>query len=131
MWIVLRPALRKFAAVAAPVAAKWLVTSGLPSLKQYRDATTQAQAVGGYVGAWVDDDGRHWVVLDASRSNVVGTYPKMSRSATDRALHHLDEEQLVHHEDVLLARLASTVRDLPATLRDKLPGGSGPDPSGR
>lgn len=126
MWFVLRPALRKLAAVAGPVAAKWLVTNGLPSVKQYRDATTQAQAVNGYVGAWVDDDGKHWVVLDASRSNIVGTYPKMSRSAADEALRHLDEDQLVHHEDVLLRRLTSTVRDLPATLRDKLPGGDGP-----
>jgi hypothetical protein len=122
VWLVLRPALMRFAAIAGPVAAKWLITSGLPSIKQYNAATTQARAVGGYVGAWVDDDGKHWVVLDADRSTIVGTYPRMSRGATEQALRHLDEDQLVHHEDVLLRRLSDTFRTLPSALRDRLPG---------
>jgi hypothetical protein len=123
MWVVLRPALTRFAAIAVPVATKWVVTNGLPSLKQYNAATTQARAVGGYIGAWIDDDGKHWVVLDAGRSTIVGTYPRMSRAATEQALRHLDEDQLVHHEDVLLHKLADTVRTLPSALRDRLPGG--------
>jgi hypothetical protein len=130
MWLLLRPALAKFAAIAVPVASKWLLTRGLPSVKRYNDATTQARAVGGYVGAWIDDDGRHWVVLDASRSSIVGTYPRMSRSATEKALQHLDEDQLVHHDDVLLHRVTETVRSLTGVVRDKLPGGGSGDGEG-
>ncbi|MEX1162555.1 MAG: hypothetical protein WEB03_03145 [Nitriliruptor sp.] len=119
---MLRPVLQRVIAIGGPVLAKWLLTNGLPSLKHYNAAATQARAVGGYVGAWVDDDGKHWVVLNASRTDIVGTFPPMSSGATERALQHLDEDQLVHHEDVLLRRISTRARAARDTVRGVLPG---------
>lgn len=113
VWVPVAKALRRYGPVVGPIVVNKLRREAQP----YWQAYQHARRVDGSIGAWEDEDGKHWVVLDAARRDVVGSFPPMSRSQRKLALEHLDPAQLQHHTDTTLAKLGRA----PAKARDALP----------
>jgi hypothetical protein len=113
VWIPVAKAVKRFGPIVGPMMLDKLRRDAKP----YWDAYQQARRIDGYLGAWQDDDGKHWVVLDARRSEITSSFPPMSRQQQRVALGALDPEQLQHHRDTALARL----EEAPAKLRDAFP----------
>jgi hypothetical protein len=113
VWIPVAKALKRFGPVVGPM----VLDKFRRDAKPYWDAYQQARRIDGYIGAWQDDDGKHWVVLDAQRSAITSSFPPLNRKQQRVALESLDPAQLQYHRDTALARL----EDAPAKLRDALP----------
>jgi hypothetical protein len=113
VWIPVAKAVKRFGPIVGPMVLDKLRRDAKP----YWDAYQQARRIDGYLGAWQDDDGKHWVVLDAQRSTITSSFPPMSRQQRRLALDALDPEQLQYHRDTTLARL----EEAPAKLREALP----------
>ncbi len=113
VWIPVAKAVKRFGPIVGPMVLDKLRRDAKP----YWDAYQQARRIDGYLGAWQDDDGKHWVVLDAERSEITSSFPPMSRKQRALALDALDPDKLQHHRDTPLARL----EDAPAKFRDALP----------
>jgi hypothetical protein len=113
VWIPVAKALRRYGPVVGPIVVQKVRREAQP----YWQAYQQAKRVDGYIGAWEDQDGKHWVVLDAQRREVVGSFPLMDGRQRALALEHLDETALQHHTDTVLHKLGQA----PAKARDALP----------
>jgi hypothetical protein len=113
VWIPVTKALRRYGPIVGPIVANKVRNEAQP----YWQAYQHARRVGGYLGAWEDQDGKHWVVVDAAQREVVGAFPPMSRQQAELALEHLDPAQLQHHDDTVLAKLGRA----PAKAREALP----------
>jgi hypothetical protein len=112
-WVPVAKALRRYGPVVGPFVLEKLRREAQPYWRSYQ----QARRIDGWIGAWEDEEGKHWVVLDADRREVVGAFPPMSRSQRELALEHLDVAHLQHHADTVLAKLGQA----PAKARDALP----------
>ncbi|MTV27107.1 hypothetical protein FTX61_17060 [Nitriliruptoraceae bacterium ZYF776] len=112
VWVPVSKALRRFGPLVGP----WLLRKARDEAQPYWQAYQQARRVDGYLGAWQDERGKHWVVLGDDGRTFVGAYPTMSRQQRDLATGALDPDALQHHEETVLHRLATA----PAKARETL-----------
>lgn len=107
---------------AAAAAAKKGYAKGKPQLQGYQ----LAAKVDGYLARWPTPDGDVTLVLDRTRTEVVGSFPGLSASEQATALERLDRSTIQHHTDSPLHKARETagkVAHLPvdaaAKLRDR------------
>jgi hypothetical protein len=113
VWIPVAKALRRYGPVIGPIVVEKVRREAQP----YWQAYQHARRIDGYLGAWEDADGKHWVVLDAGRREVVGSFPVMDARQRKLALDHLHPEHLQHHSETVIAKLGQA----PAKAREALP----------
>jgi hypothetical protein len=113
VWVPVAKALRRYGPMVGPIVADRVRRDVQP----YWAAYQQARRIDGYLGAWEDSDGKHWVVLDADRSAIAGSFPPMRRDQQQLALDHLDTSGLQHHSETVVAKLGRA----PARARDAVP----------
>jgi hypothetical protein len=112
-WIPVVKALRRYGPVVGPIVLERFRREAQP----YWQAYQQARRIDGYLGAWGDEDGKHWLVLDTDRRRIVAAFPPMSGKQRDLALEHLDPGHLQHHTETVIAKLGQA----PERARDVLP----------
>jgi hypothetical protein len=112
-WVPVVKALRRYGPVVGPIVVEKFRREAQP----YWQAYQQARRIDGYVGAWGDEDGKHWVVLDADRRRIVAAFPPMTEPQRGLALEHLDPAHLQHHAETVIAKLGQA----PERARDVLP----------
>lgn len=108
----------KYGPVAA-AAAKKGYERGKPALQGYQ----LAAKVDGYLATWPTPDGSVTLVLDATRTQVVGAFPALSSAEQAKALETLDRAAVQHHTESPLHRARQTaekVAHLPADAAAKL-----------
>jgi hypothetical protein len=131
VWIPIAKALRRYGPVVGP----FLLERARRDVQPYWQAYQQARTIDGHLGVWQDDEGKHWVVLNADRTTITGSFPPMSTKQRTLALEHVDRDSLAHHSDTVFARIERTtdrlrdapsgLKDVPGKVRDQFPGRQG------
>lgn len=121
VWIPAKKALRRYGPIVGP----FLLKKAQRELKPYWEAYQRAKRIDGFVGAFEDDDGKHWAVFGPDRQELVAVFPPLSSTRRSRAEASVDPSVLTHHGDTVLRKLEAA----PGRIRDALPdrkrGGSG------
>jgi hypothetical protein len=113
VWIPIARAVRRYGPLVGPFVFERFRRDAQP----YWQAYQQARRIDGHLGVWMDDEGKHWVVLTTSRSEVAGSFPPMSPQQRRLAVDNLDHDQLQHHTETVWSKLEHA----PAKLKGVIP----------